>query len=153
ITITLVALPLAATALYGCQRALGLGWPAALAGALLLTLSGGAVRMLTTPVYVDAIPYLTEAVAFWLLARRLFRPFVLVSTVGVLNRETALLPVLLYLAVEPPTRATWKRAAVAVLLPSVALGAVVVWKLTAGGVLDGSVPLATLAPFARTFRQ
>jgi hypothetical protein len=33
------------------------------------------------------------------------------------------------------------------------LGAVVVLKLSAGGALSGAVPLSTLAPFARTFRQ
>jgi hypothetical protein len=153
ILIALVALPLAATALYAYERTIGLGWPAALAGAVLFTLSGGAIRMLTTPVYVDGITYLTEAAAFWLLARRQFWPFLAVTTLGVLNRETALLPVVLYLLVEPPSRATWKRAAIAVLLPSTALAAVIVWKLSAGGVLSGAVPLATLAPFARTFRQ
>jgi hypothetical protein len=151
--ITLVALPLAATALYAYQRTVKLRWPAALAGALLFTLSGSTVRMLTTPVYVDPLTYLTEAAAFWLLAQRRFWPFLAVVTLGVLNRETALLLVALYLAVEPPTRATWRRAAIVVVLPSLVLGVVTVWKLAAGGVLDGTVPLATLAPFARTFRQ
>jgi len=151
--VTLISLPLAATALYAYQRAIHLTRPAALAGGVLFTLSGGAIRMLTTPVYVDGLTYLTEAAAFWLLARRTFWPFLAVVTLGVLNRETALLPVVLYLVVEPPSRATWRRAAIAILLPSVVFGAVVYWKLAAGGVLDGSVPPATLAPFARTFRQ
>jgi hypothetical protein len=151
--VTLVALPLAATALYAYQRAIELGRPAALAGALLFTVSGGSVRMLTTPVYVDALTYLTEAAAFWLLARRQFWPFVTVVTVGVLNRETALLLLALYLAVEPPLRATWRRAVLAVLVPMTVFGAVVMLKLASGGVLSGTVPLATLAPFARTFRQ
>jgi hypothetical protein len=151
--ITLVALPLAATALYAYQRSVGLARPAAVAGALLFALSGGAVRMLTTPVYVDAVTYLTEAAAFWLLARRQFWPFLAVISVGVLNRETALLLVLLYLVVEPPTRVTWHRAAIAIVLPSAIFAVVVAWKLSVGGVLSGDVPLATLAPFARTFRQ
>ena len=124
-----MALPLAATALYAYQRTIDLGRPAALAGALLFAVSGGAIRMLTTPVYVDAVTYLTEAAAFWLLARRQFWPFLAVVTVGVLNRETALLLVALYLVVEPPTRATWKRAALAILLPSAVFGVVVGWKL------------------------
>ena len=115
--ITLLALPLAATALYAYQRAIDLGRPAALAGALLFAVSGGSIRMLTTPVYVDALTYLTEATAFWLLARRQFWPFLAVVTVGALNRETALLLVVLYLVVEPPTRATWRRALLVVLLP------------------------------------
>jgi hypothetical protein len=119
----------------------------------LFAVSGGAIRMLTTPVYVDAVTYLADAAAFWLLARRQFWPFVAVVTVSVLNRETALLLVALYLVVEPPTRATWKRAAVVIVLPSVVLAGAVVWKLAAGGVLSGAVPLAALAPFARTFRQ
>lgn len=151
--IALVALPLAATALYAYQRTIGLGPPAALAGALLFAVSGGAIRSLTTPVYVDAVTYLTEAAAFWMLARRSFWPFLAVVSVGVLNRETALLLVGLFLVTEPPTRATWNRAAVAIIVPSIIFGIVVVWKLAAGGVLSGAVPLATLAPFARTFRQ
>ena len=151
--VTLLALPLAATALYAYQRAIQLGHPAALAGALLFAVSGGSIRMLTTPVYVDALTYLTEAAAFWLLARRQFWPFVAVVTVGVLNRETALLLVALYLMVEPPTRTTWTRAALAVLVPAAGLGVVVGLKLAAGGVLGGTTPLATLAPFARTFQQ
>src|SRR4051812_25550590 len=65
IAITLVALPLAATALYAFQRAIHPSWAAALAGAVLFTCAGGAIRMLTTPVYVDGITYLTEAAAFW----------------------------------------------------------------------------------------
>jgi hypothetical protein len=151
--VTLLALPLAATALYAYQRAIDLGPPAALAGALLFAVSGGSIRMLTTPVYVDALTYLTEAAAFWLLARHRFWPFLAVVTVGVLNRETALLLVVLYLIVEPPTRATWTRALLAVLLPAAVLGGVVILKLAAGGILGGTTPLATLAPFARTFRQ
>ena len=75
--------------------------------------------MLTTPVYVDAVTYLTEAAAFWLLARRQFWPFLAVVTVGVLNRETALLLVALYLVVEPPTPGDLEaRALLASLLPS-----------------------------------
>jgi hypothetical protein len=109
--------------------------------------------MLTTPVYVDAVTYLTEAAAFWLLARRQFWPFLLVVTVGVLNRETSLLLVAVYLVVEPPTRTTWTRVALAILLPTLVFGVVVVSKLAAGGVLSGATPLATLAPFARTFQQ
>jgi hypothetical protein len=151
--LTLLALPLASTALYAYQRAIDLSRPAALAGALLFTVSGGAIRMLTTPVYVDAVTYLTEAAAFWLLARRQFWPFLLVVTLGVLNRETSLLLVAIYLVVEPPTRTTWTRAALAILLPSLVYGVVVVSKLAAGGVLSGVAPLATLAPFARTFQQ
>jgi len=151
--VTLLALPLAATALYAYQRAIQLGPPAALAGALLFAVSGGSVRMLTTPVYVDAVTYLMEAAAFWLLARRQFWPFVAVVTVGVLNRETTLLLVVLYLVVEPPTRATWKRALLVVLLPTIVFGVVVVLKLAGGGVLSGATPISTLAPFARTFRQ
>ena len=151
--VTLLALPLAAAALYAYQRTIGLGQPAALAGALLFAISGGSIRMLATPVYVDAVTYLAEAAAFWLLARGRFWPFLAVVTVGFLNRETALLLVALYLVVEPPTRATWPRALLVILLPTAVLGVVVVLNLTAGGVLGGTTPIATLAPFARTFRQ
>lgn len=151
--LTLLALPLTAMSLYAYQRAINLSQPAALAGALLFAVSGGAIRMLTTPVYVDAVTYLTEAAAFWLLARRQFWPFLAVVTVGVLNRETALLLVAIYLAAEPPTRATWRRAALAIILPGLVLGVVIVLKLAAGGVLSGETPWSTLAPFSRTFQQ
>jgi hypothetical protein len=153
--VTLLALPLAATALYAYQRSIGLGHGAALAGALLFTVSGGAIRMLTTPVYVDAVTYLTEAAAFWLLARRQFWPFVAVVSVGVLNRETALLLVAPYLLVAPPWRppTAWTRTLLLLAIPSGIFALVVILKLAAGGVLSGAVPLATLAPFARTFRQ
>ena len=151
--VSLVALPLAATALYAYQRAVGLGPVAAWSGALLFAVSGGAIRMLTTPAYVDGLTYLTEAAAFWLLARGRFWPFVAVVSVGTLNRETALLLVALYLAVEPPSRSSWRRAALAVLVPVAVLVVVAVVKLAVGGVLTGATPLAMLAPFARTFRQ
>lgn len=151
--LALMALPLAGTALYAYQRAVALSRPAALAGALLFVVSGGAIRMLTTPVYVDGVTYLTEAAAFLLLARRQFWPFLAVVTLGTLNRETALLLVGVYLAVEPPTSQTWRRAALAVMLPAVVFGLVVVAKLAAGGVLSGVTPWTVLAPFARTFQQ
>jgi hypothetical protein len=151
--VTLLALPLAAGALYAYQRVLGLSRPAALAGAGLFAISGGPIRMLTTPDYVDAVTYLTEAAAFWLLASGRFWPFLAVLTVGVLNRETALLLVPLYLVVEPPSRARWRRALLVGLLPTLALGLVIVWKLAIGGVLSGATPVATLTPFSRTFRQ
>jgi hypothetical protein len=151
--VTLVALTLAATGLYAYQRVVGLVGAAALSGALLFAVSGGSIRMLTTPDYVDAVTYLTEAAAFWFLAAGWFWPFLLTVTVGVLNRETALLLVVLYLVVEPPRRGTWKQAALVVLVPSVVFGAVILAKLAAGGVLSGATPLSTLAPFARTFRQ
>lgn len=153
--VTLLALPLAATALYAYQRSINLGHGAALAGALLFTVSGGAIRMLTTPVYVDAVTYLTEAAAFWLLARRQFWPFVAVVSVGVLNRETALLLIAPYLLVAPPWKppTAWTRALLLVAIPSAVFALVVILKLAAGDVLAGTTPLATLAPFARTFRQ
>jgi hypothetical protein len=151
--IALLALPLAATALYAYQRTVDLGHGAALAGAQLFAGSGGSVRMLTTPVYVDPLTYLAEAAGFWLLARRWFWPFLAVVTIGVLNRETALLLVALYLVVEPPTRSTWKRAALAIVLPTAVLAVAIIAKLAAGGVLSGATPLSTLTPFARTFQQ
>jgi hypothetical protein len=151
--VTLLALPLAAGALYAYQRMIRLSRAAALAGAVLFAVSGGPIRMMTTPDYVDAATYLTEAAAFWLLATGRFWPFLAVLTIGVLNRETAMLLVALYLAVEPPGRATWRRAILVVLLPALALGIVIVWKLAVGGVLSGATPVAMLAPFSRTFRQ
>src|SRR3712207_3805606 len=55
--VTLIGLILAGTCLYAYCRAVGLGRPASLAGAALFAVSGGAVRLLTTPVYVDGLTY------------------------------------------------------------------------------------------------
>src|SRR6201999_297013 len=67
--------------------------------------------------------------------------------------QTALLQMPVYLVIEPPSRATWRRAVLVLVVPALALGLVIVWKLSIGGVLSGATPIATLAPFARTFRQ
>ncbi|MCC6178599.1 MAG: hypothetical protein IT305_25115 [Chloroflexi bacterium] len=151
--VTLVGLALAATALYTYQRALGRGAAASLAGALLFAVSGGTIRLLTTPTYVDALTYLTEAAAFVLLARSAFWPFLVVVIVGVLNRETALALVVMYLVVEPPARTTWGRAGLVVVLPILALGVAAALKLGAAGILDGSAPLGVLQPGERAMQH
>ena len=151
--LTLVALVLAGVALYAYQRALGLAHAAALAGAALFAVSGGAVRLLTTPLYVDALSYLTEAAAFLALATGRFWPFLAAVVLGVLNRETALLLVPLYFATTPRVAWTRGRGALVVLLPLGALGGLVLLKLWAGGIFGGTVPAATIAPQPRAFRQ
>ena len=151
--LTLLSLVLAGVALYAYQRALGLAHPAALAGAALFAMSGGAVRLLTTPVYVDALSYLAEAAAFLALVSGRFWPFLAAVVLGTLNRETALLLIPLYFATTP--RAAWARGrgALVVLLPLGALGGVALLKLSGGGILGGTVPIATIAPEPRAFRQ
>jgi hypothetical protein len=151
--LTLLSLVLAGVALYAYQRVLGLAHPAALAGAALFAVSGGAVRLLTTPLYVDALSYLAEAVAFLALASGRFRAFLSAVVLGALNRETALLLIPLYFATTP--RAAWARgqAILVVLLPLGALVGVAILRLWAAGVLGGTVPIATIAPEPRAFRQ
>ncbi len=151
--ITLISVPLAGVALYAYQRVLQLSRGAALAGAVLFAVSGGVVRLLTTPVYVDAASYLAEAAAFLFLAIGRFRPFLAAVVLGVLNRETSLLLVPLYFIATPRAERTLVRSVLAVALPLAAFAAVVLIKLEVGGVLGGTVPLTSLAPFARTFRQ
>ncbi|MBA2451427.1 MAG: hypothetical protein H0V51_25710, partial [Chloroflexi bacterium] len=170
--LTVGSLVLASLALYAYQRVLGLGWPAALAGSILFATSGGAVRLLTTPTYVDAVSYLAEAVAFLALASGWFWPFLIAVVLGTLNRETGLLLIPLYFAVRstserpdgvrpdavagsaphPPTVAPRYTATLVVLLPLGALTAAALLKLWSGGLL-ASGALATLAPDPRAFRQ
>ena len=151
--VTLLSLVLAGLTLYAYQRVLGLRRGSALAGATLFAVSGGAVRLLTTPVYVDPTTYLTEAAAFLFLALGRFRLFLATVVLGVLNRETALLLVPLYFVTTPWPERTRLRSLLAVALPSGAFLVVVLVKLAVGGVLTGGVPIAAIAPFARTFRQ
>ena len=98
--VTLLSLVLAATALYAYQRAVGLA-RAGRAG------RRDAVRRLGRPDPDADDPRLrrrrhlsAEAAGFWFLAAGQFWPFVAAVTVGVLNRETALLLVVLYLVAD-----------------------------------------------------
>jgi len=151
--LTLVSLWLACLALYAYQRTLGLVPAAALAGSALFAFSGGAIRMLTTPVYVDSATYLAEATAFLCLALGRYWRLLASVVVGVLNRETALFLVPLYFLASPPSSRGHLRSGLMLALPLAAFGGLVLLKLWLGGVLGGAVPLTTLAPYARTFRQ
>ena len=150
--VTLISLEVAAVALYAYQRAVGLSKMAALAGAVLFAVSGGAIRVLTTPVYVDALTYASEAAAFLFLATGRFRSFLAAVTIGALNRETALLLIPLYVAANPS--GAWRRAAtwLVLTLPVAALGAVVLLQLWRAAVLGGDASLGSIAPAARAFR-
>jgi hypothetical protein len=152
VLVTLVSLGLACIALYLYERAVGLGHLAALAGASLFAVSGGSIRMLTTPTYVDAATYLSEAVAFLSLATGRYWAFLAAVTVGALNRETALLLAPLYAFATPRAERRAGRIALAILLPGAVLAGLLFVKLAAGGVLSG-VPLATIAPAPQALQQ
>ena len=153
--VTLIALVLAGTCLYAYGRAVGLGVAAALAGAGLFALSGGVVRLLTTPVYVDGLTYLLTVAALLFLALDRFWPFLAVVCLGVLNRETALLLVPFYLIMVWPLRLgrDLGRAALVVLVPTVLAVVLVLGQLWVGGALSGAVSLAALRPAPSAMRQ
>ena len=150
--VTVTSLALACTALYGYQRVIGLSAASALCGAGLFAVSGGAIRMLTTPTYLDAFTYLTEAAAFLFLSTAMFWPFITAVVLGVLNRETAFLLIPLYFFATPAEWRTRRRDCVAVGLPLAAFLVAAVVKLWFGGAFEGA-SLEALAPHARTFRQ
>jgi hypothetical protein len=153
--VTVAGLWGAAVVLYLLLRALELGRWVSLAGVGLFLGSGATTRALTTPLYVDALTYLAEVAAFFFLLLRREVLFAVTLAVGVLNRETMLLLLPLYLLQLRSEgrlhRANLPRAALVVGLPFIALGLVIVAKLlAAGAVPDG---LGVLEPRARTFRQ
>jgi hypothetical protein len=153
--VTVAGLWGAAVVLYLLLRALELGRWVSLAGVGLFLGSGATTRALTTPLYVDALTYLAEVAAFFFLLLRREVLFAVTLAVGVLNRETMLLLLPLYLfqlrSEGRLHRANLPRAALVVGLPFIALGLVIVAKLlAAGAVPDG---LGVLEPRARTFRQ
>ena len=151
--VTLIGLVLAGTCLYAYCRTVGLGVPAALAGSALFAVSGGAVRLLTTPVYVDGLTYLLTVAALLFLALDRFWPFLAVVCLGVLNRETALLLVPLYVVVAWPVHAGWRRLALVAVLPTMLTLVLVLGQLWAGGALTGATPLASLRPAPSAMRQ
>ena len=151
--VALIGLVLAGTCLYAYGRVVGLGVPASLAGAGLFAVSGGVVRLLTTPVYVDGLTYLLTAAAFLFLALDRFWPFLIVVCLGALNRETALLLVPLYLVVAWPVRATWGRAALVVLVPTSLAVLVLIGQLWVGGALTEAASLGALRPAPSAMRQ
>jgi hypothetical protein len=155
VIVTLAGLLATSMVLYLFLRALDLGPWVSLAGVALFLGSGATTRALTTPVYVDALTYLAEVAAFYCLLVRREALFAATLVFGVLNRETILLLVPLYLlqlrSEGRLTRAHLPRIALVVGLPLLTLGLVVVTKLLAAGALpDG---LGVLEPRARTFRQ
>jgi hypothetical protein len=151
--VTVTSLALACTALYGYQRVIGLSAVSALCGAGLFAVSGGAIRMLTTPTYLDAFTYVTEAAAFLFLSTAMFWPFITVVVLGILNRETAFLLIPLYFFATPAEWRTRRRDCVAVGVPLAAFLVAAGLKLWAGGAFERGAQLEALAPHARTFRQ
>ena len=151
--VTLVSLILAGTCLYAYGRAVGLSVPAALAGAALFSVSGGVVRLITTPVYVDGLTYSLTVAALLFLALGRFYPFLAVVCLGVLNRETGLLLVPLYLVVAWPVREEWRRAALVILAPMALFLVVVIVQLGVGGALTDAALLGALRPAPSAMRQ
>ncbi|MFN8522919.1 MAG: hypothetical protein U0821_07395 [Chloroflexota bacterium] len=148
IAITLVSLVCAGAALFLLQRILGLSRTSSGAGMALFLVSGGSTRLLTTPTYVDALTYATEAIGLALIL--LVKPIGLAAlvSVAVANRETAglLLP-------AAYGSAAWRHRGVRTFLwPAIACGtvglAIVILKL---GLT--SAPWSQLAPNSRTFDQ
>jgi hypothetical protein len=151
--VTLASLALACVALYAYERAVGLSRTAALAGAGLFAVSGGPVRLLTTPSYVDAASYLGEAIAFLALASGHFGLFLTAVATGVLNRESALLLVPLHFVASPPGWRARRRDALVLSAPLAVYALLIAVKLGLGGVLGGGVPLASIAPLPRAYEQ
>jgi len=151
--VTLTSLILAGTCLHAYGRVVGLGPLAAGAGALLFAVSGGAVRLLTTPVYVDGPTYLLTVAALLLLALDRFRPFLAVVCIGVLNRETAFLLVPLYLLVARSPTWDRRRVAVAIVVPTGIFLVLVVGQLQLGGALTDPSRLDALRPAPSALRQ
>jgi hypothetical protein len=153
--VTLAALWLSALVLYILLRRLGCDRCSATAGVVLFLGCGATIRLLTTPTYVDGLTYLTELVAFACLAFGRERLFALTLTLGVLNRETALLLVPVYLlelrAAGRLSRSDLPRAALVVGFPLVALLAVAAVKISLAG--GPGVALAALETKPRTFVQ
>ena len=151
--VTLASLILAGTCLHAYGRVVGLGPLAAGAGALLFAVSGGMVRLLTTPVYVDGPTYLLTVAALLLLALDRFRPFLAVVCIGVLNRETAFLLVPLYLLVARSSTWDRRRVAVAIVVPAGVFVALVIGQLWVGGALADPTRLYALRPAPSAMRQ
>jgi hypothetical protein len=153
--VTIAALWLTALFLYAFLRALGLSQWIGGVGMSLLLVSGATVRALSNPAYVDALSYLTEMAAFYFLLMGRDRLFTATVVIGVVNKETALLliPVFLLklLGEGRLGRSDLRRVASHVLLPLATLGAVVAFRLMAGGALENG--LSPLEPMPRTFQQ
>jgi hypothetical protein len=153
--VTLVALWLSAVVLYFFLRRLGCDRWSARSGVVLFLGCGATIRLLTTPTYVDGLTYLTELAAFACLACGRERLLALTLTLGVLNRETALLLIPVYLlerrAAGRLSRFDLPRAALVAGLPLVALLAVAKVKISLAG--GPGVALAALETKPRTFVQ
>jgi hypothetical protein len=155
VVVTFAGLLATSIVLYLLLRALNLGVYASLAGLGLFLGSGATTRAFTTPVYVDALTYLAEVAGFYFLLVRREALFAATLVFGVLNRETIVLLVPLYLfqlrADGRLSRDHLPRIVLIVGVPLAALGLVMVVKLLAADALpDG---LGLLRPNARTFRQ
>ncbi|MCC7103933.1 MAG: hypothetical protein IT307_02205 [Chloroflexi bacterium] len=140
------ALGLSLTGLFGYLylRALALEWPVASCSTLLLLASGVGTRMLTTPFYVDALTYASEASTLWALQARRERLAIVALVLGTLNRETALLLLPVYWLQAHAWRAQpalasgagdrwWLRVASLSALPAIALAVVIVLRVAAAG--------------------
>jgi hypothetical protein len=153
--ITLAGLWLTGCVLYLFLRRLPLSVGAAVGGLALFLTGGGTTRALTTPLYVDALTYLTEMLAFYAVLTRREALFGVTLLFGVLNKETLLLLAPVYLLQQRAEgrlkRGDLSRVAL-VLGPAVlALALAVVVKLALGGVFQQG--LDALRPMPRTFYQ
>lgn len=153
--VTLAGVWLSALFLHAFLRTLGLGLPASVAGVFLFLGSGLTTRALTTPLYVDALTYLTELAGFYFLLARREALFAATLLLGTLNRETALFLAPVYLLQRRAEGRLRKRdlpkVALVLGLPVLALLAVAALKLLAGGALQQGLGMLETKP--RTFEQ
>lgn len=136
--LTGVALWAAGVLLFALMRLTGYGPLARWAALGLFLNSGLVVRALTTPLYVDALTDALLAVAVILLVRGHDGGFAIVTALGTLNRETALLLLPSYVAARwpPVSSAAWLRLVSVCGTPLLVLGTFILWKLVSAGLLS-----------------
>jgi hypothetical protein len=135
--VTVISLVSAAVLVYVFSARLGYSL-AACAGALTVFLfSSVVIRMLTTPTYVDSLTYALSMASLLALLTLRDSAFCTLVTIGVFNRETALLLLPSYLAARWPVRgsAAWIRTGIVCAIPMAALAVLLLGKLAAMGLL------------------
>jgi hypothetical protein len=139
--ITIVALVVTATLLYVFTRQLGYDASSSQGALVVFLCSSVVIRMLTTPTYVDSLTYALTIASLLALMTRHDVLFCILLTIGVVNRETALILLPTYLVARWPTRdsAAWLRAMIVCAIPVIALAIVVVGKLGAMGMLGSGL--------------
>jgi hypothetical protein len=139
--ITLPALVATATLLYVFTRQLGYDASSSRGALVVFLCSSVVIRMLTTPTYVDSLTYALTIAGLLALMTRHDGLFCIFVTIGVLNRETALILLPTYLVARWPMRdsTAWRRAMIVCVIPVIALAIVVLGKLGVMGMLGSGL--------------